>query len=100
MPEAKEAIQSLRQQIATLDSQLDSESTPVMKWWLRKATHDLDDAEDGLQYAAKASNARNAAMLHQFVGFCIQRATEIFQNTQASINKFGGDPSKIVEVGG
>ena len=59
----------------------------------------LDDAGDGLRYAAKATTNKNVAMWFDFAAMYIQMAAQIRQKVQASVEKYGG-PEHIIEMGG
>jgi hypothetical protein len=93
-------IEEERAAITALDSKLDGNRTPYMKHQLRSAAHHLDDAVDGLRYAAKASpNPNDAFMWLAFVQMNLQIATQIRQKVQDAVDKYGG-PEHIIEMGG
>ena len=92
-------IEEERARIVALDSTLDGQRTPYLKARLRFAGHTLDDAEDGLRYAAKAPTDYNVAMWLDFTAFNIHVAAEMRQKVKAAVDKHGG-PEHVIEMGG
>lgn len=96
--ELEKAIAEERALITALDLSLDNKRTPYMKMQLGFANNRLDDAGDGLRFAAKAA-PNYVSMWYGFAGMNIKIAAQIRQQVQSYVDQYGG-PTQVMEVGG